>query len=142
MKWNLLILIIFSILVFTSCYTRTKLSINRLGFNYAITGKWYRGGGHISSYKGVVRPAKVDFYLSIYNNGRYKFTCNHFVSPGTFEVSGDTVTFILTPNKRARYLYFLDGHDLTFTKTDSVRVHLCMPSGYKDAFAGHWEYAH
>jgi hypothetical protein len=138
--WHNFIIIAFTILVLTNCYTKSKIDLNNLHDKYEISGNWYRGGGYTNTYKGVISAFKVDYILSIYEDGTYKYQCNDLKFGGTFEVQGDTVIFIGSNNRKYLYFYNLDGHDLTFIKLDSVKVPTCMPDKKDDAFAGTWKY--
>jgi len=122
------------------CYTKTKIDLSKLADKYEISGIWQRKGGFTSTYRGVTSAFKIDHVLIISENETFQFRCNDHESWGEFEVSGDTVVFIGLDKTRSKYLYKLDGHDLTFIKLDINIVSTCFSGGRKDAFAGTWHY--
>ena len=132
--------LIISFLFMFSCYTKTKIDLNKFADKYEISGTWIRESGYTSVNNGHSNAFKVDNLLTFYEDGTCIYSCNESKSTGFFEVSGDTVTIIRSDELKSRYLYSLSGHDLKFIKLDTNYISSCIPQIEKDLIEGLWRY--
>ena len=136
-------------IIFTGCYTVTKIDLNKLGFGepyvYEISGKWVRQVGK-AVYGRKNKGYVIDFMKSFENHGQYIYKVTYkviygeiiSVSRGFCEMQGDTIIFYDQSQEKIRGKY---RH-----KADNTQLHLQLVDGdahqlsykYKHLFQGLW----